>query len=95
MRHKGVFNIKIACAFRVQFGNVTNGARDPVESGWHLKNSFAKMFQLPKLPKMMAIGKHSHFGDTSSLFWHFTIIFFSDIDVQFSDTGKIFIGDLS
>ena len=37
LRHKSVFDIKIACAFRVQFGNVTNGARDPVESGWHLK----------------------------------------------------------
>jgi hypothetical protein len=30
--------------------------------------SFAEMIQLPKLPKMMAVGKHSHFGDTSSLF---------------------------
>ena len=36
---------------------------------------FAEMFQLPKMPKMMAIGKHSHFGDTSSLVWHFTIFF--------------------
>jgi hypothetical protein len=30
--------------------------------------SFAEMFHLPKLPKMMAAGKHSHFEDTSSLF---------------------------
>jgi len=32
------------------------------------RKSFAEMFQLPKLPKMMAIGKHSHFGDASPLF---------------------------
>ena len=38
MRHKGVFDIKIVCAFRVQFGNVTNGARDPVPKKFLCRN---------------------------------------------------------
>jgi hypothetical protein len=52
------------------------------------------MFKLPKLPRLMAVGEHSHFGDASPLFWHFAKSLFSDIDVQWSDTGKIFIGIL-
>ena len=45
-------------------------------SGW---NPVAEKFLLPKMTKMMAIGKHSHFGDASTLFWHFVNSFFSDI----------------
>jgi hypothetical protein len=31
-------------------------------------NPVAEKFCLPKLPKMMAFGKHSHFGDEFPLF---------------------------
>jgi hypothetical protein len=55
-------------------------------SGW---KPVAEMFQLPNLPRLMAIGMHSHFGDASPLFWHFAKTLFSDIDVQCSATGKI------
>ena len=50
------------------------------------KHICAKMFQVPRLPRLMAISKHSHCWDAFHC---------SDIDVQCSDTDKVFIADLS
>ena len=50
---------------------------------------------MPNLPGLLAIGKHSHFGDASSMFGDFVFFLFSEMDDQCSDTPMVFIGDLS
>ena len=47
-----------------------------------LLHKFQEESLLPRLPRLMAIGMHSHFGD---------LTLFSNIDVQRSDTGKLVI----
>ena len=51
---------------------------------------------MPNLLGLLAIGKHSHFRDLSSMFGDFVFFFlFLEMDDQCSDTPMVFIGDLS
>ena len=77
-------------------------ANDPIKKfklQFILKQLFlviSSKFQTPMILSILwlkLVSKHSHFEDASSLFWHFAKSLFSNIDVQCSDMGKIFIGD--
>ena len=54
-----------------------------------------ELVSMPNLPGLLANGKHSHFGDASSMFGDFVFFLFSEMDDQCSDTPMVFIGDLS